>query len=134
MGYYATSFDGNITIPYENLGDLLNAVVKEYTAYNNDPLWGTHGQLTIPADTDALYNELANAGFEYEDDGVLIDGSTEYLVISSYDGKWRMWNEALLRALMSVATPDSTMAFRGEDGEMWRFTTNGVQNATIIWS
>jgi hypothetical protein len=124
MGYYANSFEGNITIPSANLGDALNAIAEQYTAYNNDPLWGTHGKLEIPTDLEA---ELEIAGFEFMSD-------TDDLVIYSYNSKWRMYTEALLRALMSVATPDSAMAFRGEDGEMWRFTKDGVQNATIVWS
>jgi hypothetical protein len=80
--------------------------------------------LEIPTDLEA---ELEIAGFEFMSD-------TDDLVIYSYNSKWRMYTEALLRALMSVATPDSAMAFRGEDGEMWRFTKDGVQNATIVWS
>lgn len=133
MGYYAVSIEGNINIPYAKLSDLLNAVSEQYAEYNNDPLWGRSGELDAPKSGSSLLVELDTAGFDFENDGVLDDGSPEYLTLTSFDGKWRTWVEYLLRALMSVATPDSAMAFRGEDGEMWRFTKDGVQNATIVW-
>jgi hypothetical protein len=125
MGYYATSIEGNINIPYAQLSDLLTAIAEQYTAYNTSS-WGSHGELAIPTDLSGLLSDLDSAGFDYEDD-------TEFLCLVTFDGKWRIWVEYLLRALMSVATPDSGMSFRGEDGEMWRFTQQGVQNAKIEW-
>ena len=130
MGYYANSFDGNINIPHTRLSDLLNAVAEQYTAYNNDEMWGTY-KLDIPTTVEELEKELDLMGFEFEYDGVLPDD--KYLTICSFDAKWRTEKECLLRALMSVATSDSSMSFRGEDGEMWRFTPQGIQNAKIEW-
>jgi hypothetical protein len=125
MGYYATSTEGNINIPYAQVSDLLTAIAEQYTAYKTSPWWNGE-TLDAPLHIDGLFLELDSAGFDYEDD-------KEYLCLITFDGKWRMWVEYLLRALMSVATSDSSMSFRGEDGEMWRFTQQGVQNAKIEW-
>ena len=123
MGYYATSIDGNITIPADKRDDTLNAIVEAYTAYNaSESKWY---DLDIPTD---LESALTNAGFDFMDDN-------DELVVYIFDSKWHSYLEnQLIPALLKYATPDSAMAFRGEDGALWRFTRDGIQNATIVWS
>lgn len=125
MGYYALQIDGNITIPADKRDDTLNAIVEAYTAYNaNESKWY---DLDIPTDLEA---ELERAGFDFMDDN-------DELVIHSFDSKWHGYLEnELIPALLTYATDDSAMAFRGEDGALWRFVKGATkpQSATIIWA
>ena len=125
MGYYALQIDGNITIPADKRGDTLNAIVEAYTAHNaSESKWY---DLDIPTDLEA---ELERTGFDFMYD-------SDELVITTFDSKWHGYLEnSLIPALLKYATPDSAMAFRGEDGEMWRFAKGAdkIQSATIIWS
>lgn len=123
MGYYAISIDGNITIPADKRDDTLNAIIGAYTAYNasESKLY----DLDIPTD---LESALTSAGFDFMDDN-------DELVVYIFDSKWHGYLEnQLIPALLRHATTDSAMAFRGEDGALWRFTRDGIQNATILWS
>lgn len=122
MGYYANSIEGNITILAESREAVLADLIKSYEEYNNDSIkWGS---VELPTDLEAT---LTQRGFDFMDDN-------DELVVYTFDSKWHIITEVTLHALLRHATPDSAMAFRGEDGEMWRFTKDGVQNATIVWA
>jgi hypothetical protein len=125
MGYYALSTEGNITIRKSEQTETLNAIVEAYTAHNaNESKWY---DLDIPTDLEA---ELERAGFDFMYD-------SDELVIHSFDSKWHGYLEnSLIPALLAHATDDSAMAFRGEDGELWRFVKGvvGTQKATILWA
>jgi hypothetical protein len=125
MGYYAISTEGNITIPASELSETLNTIVEAYTAHNaSQSKWFDLG---IPTSLEA---ELTNAGFDFMYD-------SDEFVVTTFDGKWHGYLEnSLIPALLAHATEDSAMAFRGEDGAMWRFAKGvvGVQTATILWS
>lgn len=120
MGYWANSIEGSITIPDDKKAEALEAVVKVFTRNNEVATWDKWG---IPTD---LNHALAEHNFEFQQ----VD---EGLNIYSFDGKWRLEVERLVEAILTVATPDSSLAFRGEDGEMWRHTPSGTQSATIVW-
>jgi hypothetical protein len=119
MGYYANSTEGEITILAENFDKALEAIVEAYTKLNEKSNWG---QMPIPK----TLEEAIEDDFEY-------DLNDTNLTIPCFDGKWTSYIEPLFEALLSVATPDSAMSFRGEDGEMWRMTPTGTQTAKIIW-
>jgi hypothetical protein len=122
MGYYANSIEGNITILAESREAVLADLVKSYDDHNTSPdKWGN---VELPTDLEAT---LTERGFDF-----MLDN--DELVVYTFDNKWHVITEVTLHALLRHATPDSAMAFRGEDGEMWRFTKDGVQNATIVWS
>ena len=122
MGYYANSTEGEITILAENFDKALVAIGEAYTKLNEKYNWG---QMPIPKTLDeALKDEFEDYDYDLNDTN---------LTIGSFDGKWTIYIEPLLEALLSVATPDSAMAFRGEDGELWRMTPAGTQTAKIIW-
>lgn len=125
MGYYALQIDGNITIPADKRDDTLNAIVEAYRKQNaSEHKWY---ELEIPTDLEA---ELERAGFDFMYD-------SDELVIYSFDSKWHGYLEnELIPALLTYATDDSAMAFRGEDGALWRFAKGviGTQSATIIWA
>jgi len=125
MGYYAISIEGNITIPARELPETLNTVIEAYKAYNaSADKWY---DLDIPTD---LESALTNAGFDFMYD-------SDEFVIYTFDSKWHGYLEnVLIPALLAHATEDSAMAFRGEDGALWRFVKGvvGTQSATILWA
>ena len=125
MGYYALSIEGNITIPASELPETLNTIVEAYKAHNaSADKWY---DLDIPTD---LETALTQAGFDFMYD-------SDELVVTTFDSKWHGYLENfLIPALLVHATEDSAMAFRGEDGAMWRFVKGvvGTQSATILWS
>jgi hypothetical protein len=125
MGYYAIQIDGNITIPADKWDDTLNAIVEAYKAHNESAdKWFDLG---VPTD---LESALTDAGFDFMYD-------SDELVVTTFDSKWHGYLEnQLIPALLKYATPDSAMAFRGEDGALWRFVKGvvGTQSATILWS
>ena len=120
MGYYANSTEGEITILAENFDKALEAIVEAYTKLNEKSNWG---QMPMPKTLEEALDD------DFED----YDLNDTNLTIGSFDGKWTSYIEPLFEALLSVATPDSAMAFRGEDGEIWRMTPTGTQTAKIIW-
>lgn len=122
MGYFANSIEGSITIPDNKKAEALGEIVKAFERHNSGA-GATWDKWDIPTE---LEDALAENNFEFQQ----VD---EGLNIYSFDGKWRLEIERLLDAILKVATPDSALAFRGEDGEMWRHTPSGTQNATIIW-
>ena len=125
MGYYAIAVEGNITIPASELNETLNTVIEAFTAHNaSTDKWFT---LDIPTSLEAV---LEYAGFDFMYD-------SDELVITTFDSKWHGYLEtALIPALLAHATEDSAMAFRGEDGALWRFVKGviGTQSATILWA
>jgi hypothetical protein len=125
MGYYAISIEGNITIPASELNETLNTVIEAYKAYNaSADKWY---DLDIPTD---LESTITNAGFDFMYD-------SDEFVIYTFDSKWHGYLEnVLIPALLAHATEDSAMAFRGEDGALWRFVKGvvGTQSATILWA
>ena len=103
---------------------MLADLIKSYEEYNNDSIkWGS---VELPTDLEAT---LTQRGFDFMDDN-------DELVVYTFDSKWHIITEVTLHALLRHATPDSAMAFRGEDGEMWRFAKGvvGTQKATILWA
>ncbi len=122
MGYWANSIEGSITIPNDKKDDALAEIVKVFERHNSST-GADWDRYEIPTN---LEDALAENNFEFTQ----VD---EGLNIYSWEGKWRLELERLIDAVLKVATPESSLAFRGEDGEMWRHTPSGTQNATIVW-
>jgi len=124
MGYYAVHHDGNITIPANKRDEVLADLAKSYEEHNNSKmaLWSVN----IPT---SLEDEISGRGFDFMYDN-------DEIVIHVFDAKWHTITEVFLEVILRHATDDSAMSFRGEDGELWRFTKGvvGAQSATIIWS
>lgn len=121
MGYYAQSFEGIINIPAERQEVALAAVNLKFAEVNTK--YPPYYQLPIYAElVDALNDQQFE--FAYDDNG-------DYLVYN-FDAKWRD-QEHFLNALGMFVTETSEMAFRGEDGEMWKWTPQGVKSAQITW-
>lgn len=122
MGYYAVHHEGEISIPLDKRDEVLAEIARAYEEYNNSerPSW----QVDIPTD---LEHEISERGFDYYLD-------TDEIVINAFDSKWHSITDVFLNAILKYADGDTAaMSFRGEDGAMWRFTRDGVQNATIVW-
>ena len=121
MGYYATAFEGIINIPQENNGKATEAITTAITELNKvrpnywqEPTRGS------------VEEYLTDSSFEFsqEDNGDIL--------VYGFDAKWRE-HETLLNALADLVTPNSRMAFRGEDGEMWLWTPRGVFAGKVCW-
>lgn len=121
MGYYAVHHEGEIFIPFDKESDILAELTRVYEEHNASPmaLW----TIDIPTD---LEKELTDRGFDYYID-------TDQIVVNVFDAKWHSITDVFLHAVLKYAEDGSAMSFRGEDGAMWRFTRDGVQNATIVW-
>lgn len=124
MGYYATSIEGTIEIPITERYEVLNTIREAYAKENERSPWA---DLKVEG---TLEQELEAWGFEWSSD------TDEFISIDIFDGKWRTGLDEFITALLIHATEGSAMAFRGEDGEMWRFAKGvlGTQSATILWS
>jgi len=121
MGYYALHHEGEISIPLDKRDEVLAELAKAYEEHNSSPmaLW----TIDIPTD---LEQEIIDRGFDY-----VIDA--DEIVVNVFDSKWHSITDVFLNAVLKHAKDGSAMSFRGEDGAMWRFTRDGVQNATIVW-
>ncbi len=121
MGYYALHHEGEISIPLDKRDEVLAELARAYEEYNASEraLW----QVDIPTDLEA---EIIGLGFDYLAD-------SDEIIIIAFDAKWHSITEVFLHAVLKHGVGDSAMSFRGEDGAMWRFTRDGVQNATIVW-
>jgi hypothetical protein len=122
MGYYAVHHEGNIIIPTDQKEAVLADLAKTYEEHNNSEMamWS----VDIPTD---LEQEVLARGFDFMYD-------SDEFVLNAFDSKWHTITEVFLHTILRHAIGDSAMSFRGEDGEMWRFTKDGVQNATIVWA
>ena len=124
MGYYANSIDGAITIPKSELGEVMDTLREAYAKLAERDRYAPE-----LADNLTVIDELNSWGFDYDYD------TSDHLEISSFDGKWRTGLDEFITALLVHATEGSAMAFRGEDGEMWRFAkgVEGVQSGVVLW-
>lgn len=126
MGYYALHHEGEISIPLDKQDEILAELATAYEEHNASrmALW----TIDIPTD---LEQEIIDRGFDF-----MIDA--DQIVINAFDSKWHSITDVFLHTILKFTNADpnsdtSAMSFRGEDGAMWRFTRDGVQNATIVW-
>ena len=69
-----------------------------------------------------------------EDVGFEVDSTDDGgLELINFDSKY-IGVEELLDVLKPYVTADSSFAFLGEDGALWRWTPSGVEYATITWN
>lgn len=122
MGYYALAFEGEIVVPKSNIKKAGKAIRKAFVELNK-----TRPEVWKEPIFDDLTEALDWHCFEYS----TINDSGD-IHIYGFDAKWRE-QETLLQALTNFVTPESEMAFRGEDGEMWKWTPGRIWVAKIGW-
>lgn len=125
MGYYVETMEVDFFIPEDKIEQAFDAVIRarhEITVEDryNPWLW-TLGDYPV-SDLRELLNELG-FGIEEEFGGIRV---------VNFDAKWRT-QDWFLDKLKDYVDKTSFIEFRGEDGEMWKWTPLGVLTAEIIW-
>ena len=120
MGYYARIRETNFHIPADKIrqaDEALNkALAKDEKLVENN-FWQP---------VDGVAEALTEIGFDISQD--ISRGITIY----GFDSKWRE-QEDILDLVKEFVDPDTYIDFIGEDGEMWRWTTDGTKSAVITW-
>lgn len=120
MGYYATLRDTDFRIPADKLEEanaFVNTVLEENPHIQREHFWQA---------IDGVEHALRDLGFETDTD------TDNGLTVIGFSNKWRRQDE-FLDLLKGFVATDTYIDFVGEDGEMWRWTTNGVKSAIITW-
>jgi hypothetical protein len=140
MGYYVKIKESTFRIPAANL----DAALVELKALNHKPDVEKHGGhfnkdgakdvrwfSWMPEDYDKHVKTAEEVfvllGFECEQ-----DPATGDLLITDYDNKTGQ-EELFLDAVKNLVNPDSFITWMGEEGEMWRWTPEGVWEPVISW-
>lgn len=119
MGYYARSTEADFLIP----ADKMDAALAEYKEWENlfPEKWRR-----------CFYNEHDNLTEVFEDLGFDVAEEDGGLRVYSFDNKWRDQNIAL-DVFKYFVDENAYISFVGEEGELWRWTPEGVKNAVISW-
>lgn len=125
MGYYVETMDVDFFIPEDKVEQAFNAVLEARDGLSvedryNPWLW-TVGDYHI-SDMRELLNHI---GFSTEEEfgGVRV---------INFDSKWHK-QEWFLDVLRNYVDTSCFIEFRGEDGDMFKWTPRGVLKAEIIW-
>lgn len=125
MGYYAETMDVDFFIPEDKIEEafdrILNARRKISVGDRYNPWVVSIGDYPVN-DLRELLNELG-FGIEEEFGGIRI---------VNFDAKWRT-QDWFLDNLREFVDKSCFIEFRGEDGEMWKWTPFGTQQAMIVW-
>lgn len=123
MGYYVTMIGGEFYIPGERAGE----AVEAFESLHPDVSIGDSSK----TDKERLSDILDGLGFQtdYTSDGDIL--------VYGFDGKWRDHIQQFLAAFAPIMPDGSSLWFRGEDGDYFRFVTlNGrliEYTGGIVW-
>lgn len=122
MGYYADVVGSNFVIPSSKIEEA-NRIAVDLVAQRKDASY-----VWYPSETDGVLDLLLNLGFE-------VYATTEEVSIVSYSDKYNEeFDEYLFPAFVSVLDGEPYVEWRGEDGELWKWTPDGQVPGEVVYS
>jgi hypothetical protein len=132
MGYYTTITDADFLIPTANEAAALAALKAlndpEYNEQKQGGSWGAEGKTKawyswMTADYDQHVKSCADV---FEQLGFEVEQTAEGMRLTGYDNKTGQ-EDLFLNAVAPYVAADSFLAWRGEDGTLYRFEFDGTK-------